>query len=94
MLIGLREKPAFEIPEKLFTPLNNADYELSEPEISLLPKGPSFCPTPFNVNWPKGVEAFGVRGNQIHRKRFFHEVKKKERKQENIRICNPGRIGR
>ena len=34
----IRKKPAFEIPEKLFTPLNNADYELSEPEISLLSK--------------------------------------------------------
>ena len=53
----LREKPAFEIPEKLCTPLNNVDYELPEPEISLLSKGSSFCPTPFNVNWPKAVES-------------------------------------
>ena len=60
------------MPEKLFTPLNNADYELSEPEISLFSKGPSFCPTPFNVNWPNAVEAFAEWENQIRRKWFFH----------------------
>ena len=79
----VRKKSAFEIPEKLFTSLNNADYELSEPEISLLSKGPSFCLTPFNVNWRKAVEAFAEWENQIRRKRFFHELKKKEKKQGN-----------
>ena len=66
----IRKRPAFDILEKLFTPLNNADYELSEPEIGLLSKGPSFCPTPFSVNWPKAVEAFAEWENQIRRKWF------------------------
>ena len=46
----LREKPKFTIPEKLFEPLNNVEYDLSEAEKKLLSEGPSFCPMPFNVN--------------------------------------------
>ena len=53
----LREKPKFTIPEKLFEPLNNVEYDLSEAEKKLLSKGPSFCPMPFNVNWSKATKA-------------------------------------
>ena len=63
----LREKPKFTIPEILFEPLNNVEYDLSEAEKRLLSKGPSFCPMPFNVNWPKATEAFADWENQVPR---------------------------
>ena len=64
----LREKPKFTIPEKLFEPLNNVEYDLSEAKKKLLSKEPSFCPMPFNVNWPKATEAFADWGSQVRRK--------------------------
>ena len=45
----LREKPKFTIPEKLFEPWNNVEYDLSEAEKKLLSKGPSFCPMPLTL---------------------------------------------
>ena len=77
----LREKPKFTVPEKLFEPLNNVEYDLSEVEKKLLSKGPSFCPMPFNVNWPKATEAFADWENQVRRKWFFHKLKNKEEKE-------------
>ena len=78
----LREKPKFTIPEKLSEPLNNVEYDLSEAEKRLLSKGPSFCPMPFYVNWPKATEAFADWENQVRRKWFFHKLKNKEGKEE------------
>ena len=76
----LREKPKFTIPEKLFEPLNNVEYDLLEAKKNLVSKGPSFCPMPFNVNWPKATEAFADWENQVRRKLI--EVKKEEEKEE------------
>ena len=62
--------------------MNNVEYDLSEAEKKLLSKVPSFCPMPFNVNWPKATEAFEDWKNQVHRKWFFHKLKNKEEKEE------------
>ena len=61
---------------------NIASYYISEAEKKLLSKRPSFCPMPFNVNWPKATEAFADWENQVRRKWFFHKLKNKEEKEE------------
>lgn len=53
-------------------PVNLTSEELSEEQISLLRKGPSFCPLPKDINWLKMQDDWDKFERRVRLKAFFH----------------------
>ena len=67
---GTQDEP-YEIELPDIRPINLTDIELTDAQNSLLAKGPSFCPTPKDINWLKVQKDLGSFERRVRIAAYF-----------------------
>ena len=61
-----------EVEQPDLKPINLTTTELSEAQTKLLKKGPSFCPTPKDVNWQSTLDDLDKFERRIRQAVYYH----------------------
>ncbi|KAJ8025189.1 hypothetical protein HOLleu_35323 [Holothuria leucospilota] len=61
-----------------YSPINLSSTSVSDAEVKLLSKGPSFCPTPKDINWLKTTQDLDNFERRIRLAAYFHDKNAQE----------------